>query len=145
MINLESGRTSFVTRKLGRPLGCASLTSCLGALLITLVVVGFVGGIFFLIISSFKSSSVYAEAMEAARSDPAVTSALGTPIDAGWLITGSLSEQGISGNADLVIPISGPRRGGTLYASAYKANGVWHFYTLAVQVDGDSELILLRR
>ena len=100
-------------------------------------------GIFLLIMSSFKSSPVYIQAMQAARADSRVVQALGTPIESGWLISGSTSEQGLSGDANLVIPISGPRKGGTLYASARKANGVWQFYTLAVQVDGQDGVLIL--
>lgn len=143
MINLELGRTHSAARRLGCPLGCASLSGCLGALVIAIVVIGFVGGLLFFIMSSFKSSPVYQRAMDAARSDPSVTAALGTPIESGWLITGSISEQGLSGDADLIIPIAGPRRGGTLYASARKGNGAWQFYTLAVKVDGENEVIQL--
>ncbi len=126
-----------------RLFGCISLGGCAGGFLLLAVIVAFIGGIFFLITSSFKSSPVYLQAMEAARSDSRVVQALGTPIDSGWLITGSTSEQGLSGDADLVIPISGPHKGGTLYASARKSNGVWQFYTLAVQVDGDSQVVVL--
>jgi hypothetical protein len=145
MDNFETGPTRSVAHNLGGPLGCAGLTGCLGALLMVVVVAGFVGGIFFFIMSSFKSSPVYQQAMDAVRSDRSVAAALGTPIDSGWLITGSISEQGLSGDADLIIPISGPRRGGTLYASARKGNGIWQFYTLAVKVDGDNEVIQLQR
>ncbi len=145
MINLEIGRNSPIARQLGCLLGCASWTGRLGVLIFGLLVVGFIGGVFFFITSSFKSSPVYQQAMEAARSDGAVAAALGTPIDSGWLITGSISEQGLSGDADLIIPIAGPRGRGTLYASARKGNGTWQFYTLAVQVDGDNEVIQLQR
>jgi hypothetical protein len=123
--------------------GCMGLAGCLGSMAVFAVVVAFVGGIFFLVMSSFKSSPVYTLAMDAARADSRVVQALGTPIESGWLISGSLSEQGLSGDANLSIPISGPRKGATLFASARKGDGVWKFYTLAVQVDGQSSLIIL--
>jgi hypothetical protein len=126
-----------------RLFGCIGLSGCVGSAIILGIVVSFVAGIFFVIMSSFRSSPVYVQAMEAARKDPRVVQALGTPIESGWLISGSTSEQGLSGDANLVIPISGPRKGGTLYASARKANGVWQFYTLAVQVDGQDSLLTL--
>jgi hypothetical protein len=116
----------------------------LGAVVFVLVIVGIIAGVFYLIMGDFKSSPVYVEAMKAAQSDPRVAAQLGTPIQAGWFVTGSIEEQGISGDATLVIPISGSRKSGTLYASARKGNGVWQFYTLAVQIDGQSEVIVLR-
>jgi hypothetical protein len=122
----------------GKNTGCASL-------LVGLLLTGaFIAGIFYVIMSSFTSSPVYIEALQAARADPHVVQSLGEPIRPGWLIMGSLEEQGISGDANLVIPISGSRKNGTLYASARKGNGVWQFYTLAVRVDGDPEIIPLK-
>ena len=44
----------------------------------------------------------------------------------------------------LVITISGPRGSGTLYAAAREGNGVWQYYTLAVKVDGQNQVIALR-
>jgi hypothetical protein len=125
--------------------GCVPLSGCLGGLALAVVIIGFIAGIFFLIMNDFKSSPVYVQAMQAARADPRVSQSMGTPIEPGWLITGSISEQGISGDANLVIPISGPRKSGTLYASARKGNGVWSFYTLAVHVDGQDNLITLEQ
>ncbi len=120
---------------------------CLGAVVSTLLsiacIVGLVAGIFFFIMSQFRSSPVFVEALKAAQADPRVVAELGTPIEAGWLITGSLEEQGLSGDANLSIPISGPRKSGTLYAAARKGNGVWQFYTLAVQVEGQAQIITL--
>ena len=119
------------------------LTGCLAILGGLALIAAFIGGIFYLIFSSFTSSPVYIQAVNATKNDSRVVQALGEPIQPGWFITGSIEEQGISGDANLVIPISGSRKNGTLYASAREGNGVWQFYTLAVRVDGDNELITL--
>ena len=127
-----------------RLFGCMGLGGCISAIVGVLVIGGFVFGILYLVMSSFKSSPVYLEAMKAAQADPRVTEVLGTPLQSGWLVTGSIEQQGISGDANLVIPISGPRGSGTLYAAAREGNGVWRFYTLAVQVNGQPEVIPLQ-
>ncbi len=119
------------------------IRGCLSAITSILILVGCVGGIFFFIMSQFRSSPVFVTALKAAQSDSRVVAQLGTPIEAGWLITGSLEEQGLSGDASLVIPISGPLKSGTLYAAARKGNGIWQFYTLAVRVGGQDEIIPL--
>jgi hypothetical protein len=54
-----------------------------------------------------------------------------------------METQGLSCNASLNIPISGPKGSGTIFASARRENGEWIFYTLAVQIDGQDELIVL--
>ena len=127
-----------------RLFGCMGLGGCISAIVGVLVIGGFVFGILYLVMSSFKSSPVYLEAMKAAQADSRVTEAMGTPLQSGWLVTGSIEQQGISGDANLVIPISGPRGSGTLYAAAREGNGVWRFYTLALQVNGQPEVIPLQ-
>jgi len=84
----------------------------------------------------FKNADVTQQALAAARSDPRVVAQLGTPIEIGWLVLGSIATQGISGDASLQIPIAGPKKSAMLYADARKQNGVWVYYTLAVEVDG---------
>ncbi len=129
---------------MNRRIGCIGLGSCLSSIAVLVLVVGIIAGVFYLITGTFKSSPVYQDALQAAQSNPRVTQSLGTPIQPGWLVTGSIQEQGLSGDASLVIPISGPRGSGTLYASAREGNGVWQYYTLAVKVDGQDQVIELR-
>jgi hypothetical protein len=123
--------------------GCIGLTGCLALLGGAIVFGGLIALIIYFVIGTFKSSPVYTQAIKAAQSDARVTQALGEPIQPGWFVTGSIEEQGISGDATLTIPISGPRKSGTLFASARKSNGTWEFYTLAVQIDGDDKVIPL--
>ena len=81
--------------------------------------------------------------MQAAQTDTRVADLFGSPIQNSGSIHGSISEQGVSGDADLVIPIAGPRAKGFLFASARRGNGKWNFYSLAVQVNGSSETVTL--
>ena len=127
-----------------RSSGCMGVSGCLGSAAIALLIAGIIGGVFLMITGTFKSSPVYLDAMKAAQTDPRVVDALGTPIQSDWFVTGSIEEQGISGDATLTIPISGPHGNGTLYASAREGNGRWQFYTLAVKIDGQDQVIPLR-
>lgn len=106
----------------------------LKVLLVTLLFFGMGGGIFMIIRTAFTSSAVYQEAMERARSNPMVTEQLGTPIQAGVVILGTLETSGITGEADLRVPIHGPRGRGTLFIQARRESGAWHYYTLAVVI-----------
>ena len=83
-------------------------------------------------------------ALEQARSSPAVVDALGTPIEPEWYLTGTINVTGASGNADIAIPISGPKGAGTLYASARKRAGLWNYDVLEVALDAGGERIDLR-
>jgi hypothetical protein len=124
--------------------GVGIVTIILGCLGVLAAVAACVGGTLYLATSSMKSSEVYTEALAAAQNDPQVQEALGTPIEAGTFVTGSMQTQGLSGDASLNIPISGPNGSGTIFASARRENGKWMFYTLAVAVDGSDDLIVLR-
>jgi hypothetical protein len=111
---------------------------CLGMLLLAGL---FVTAVAAIAMGLVRSSDAYREAVETARDSGAVRSALGVPIETGWLIGGSVSVSGPSGSADISIPLSGPRASGKLYAVATKSAGRWHFSTLQVEVDGRSSRI----
>jgi hypothetical protein len=109
---------------------------CLWGIVIVVAILGFVAVLLFGIFGAFASSEPYQHALTTARSNPNVIEVMGTPITPGFLATGSLSESGISGDADLQIPISGPKKSGTLYVTAQRRNGTWFYFTLAIDVDG---------
>lgn len=115
------------------PTGCFTLIA-LG--------VAFFVCIFFLVFSALKSSDAYKTALESAKKDTRVTAALGTPIHDGLIPSGKTNVTGPSGEADLGIPISGPKGSATIYAVATKSGGQWTFSKLEVQVDGGERIDL---
>lgn len=120
-------------------------TGCFGLIVL---VVAVAAAFFFFVMSALKSSEVYRFALERARSNPRVVEELGEPIKEGWLVSGSV-EMGLGGygRANLRIPISGPKKSGTIYAVALKDPRVgvdWYYTTLAVEVEGRPERIDLR-
>lgn len=111
---------------------------CLGLLvLFTVFVVVIVSVVF----GIMKSSEVYQVAVDAARSNPAVEMALGTPIEERLLVMGNINVSGSSGEADLAIPIAGPESEGTIYAVAEKSAGKWAYSILEVEVKTTGERI----
>jgi cytochrome oxidase complex assembly protein 1 len=109
------------------PTGCLTLI----ALGVAVVVC-----IFFLVFSVLKSSDAYKTALERAKNDDRVVAALGTPIHDGLVPLGKTNVNGPSGEADLAIPISGPKGKATIYAVGTKSAGEWTFSKLTVQVEG---------
>ena len=110
--------------------------------LIPLLVVGsgtVLAGFFVLIFILLRSSDAYKDAVARAEADPAVRAVLGTPIEEGLFVTGSVNISGSSGQADLAIPISGPNGQATVYAVATKSAGAWNFSTLVVEIEETSE------
>lgn len=103
----------------------------------------FIGGLFELVTSITTSSDAYKMAVQRAKDSPQVAEELGRPLKVGWFTSGNISVSGDSGEADLSIPISGPRGTGHIVVDAKKENGKWTFHTLAVDVDGQDAVIPL--
>lgn len=114
---------------------------CLGTLLAAGV---FVVGVVFLVFGAMTRSDVYQQALTTAQEHPAVREAIGEPVRAGWFVSGSVSSTGPSGEANLAIPISGPRGKATLFAVATRSAGRWHFQTLEVEVSASGTRISLQ-
>jgi hypothetical protein len=94
-----------------------------------------ISGFVVLILGFLKSSDAYSGAVARARASPAVIEALGTPIQEKFFVTGNMSVNGASGNAELAIPITGPKAEATIYVVAAKEVGVWHYDRIVVQIE----------
>ena len=105
------------------------------------MVVAFVAVIVLVVFGAMKSSDAYKFAVAQAKADPRVTTALGTPISEGMFMSGSTNVNGAFGQADLAIPISGPKGKATIYAVATKSGGKWTYSKLTVQVVGGGDEI----
>jgi len=115
------------------PVGCLGLIGLViagGALLVVLV------------IGAIKSSDVFEQSMAHVQESPALAEALGSPIEAGVPISGSINIKDSSGNIDVAIPISGPKGSGTVRAVATKSAGTWTLTKLEVDgVEGGMDLL----
>ncbi|HXZ27137.1 MAG TPA: cytochrome c oxidase assembly factor 1 family protein [Terriglobales bacterium] len=106
---------------------------CLGVIILA---VAFVGGIMLLVMGSIRSSDAYQQALAKAKANPEVVLRLGQPIQPGWFISGSINVSGAAGDADLSIPISGPKGKGTVYVVGKKSAGEWSYTRMEVEVEG---------
>ncbi|HWY40092.1 MAG TPA: cytochrome c oxidase assembly factor Coa1 family protein [Chthoniobacterales bacterium] len=113
-----------------------------GCLTLIALVVLFVVCIVFFVFSVLKSSDVYKTALMRAKNNQRVIAALGTPIHDGLAPSGNTHVNGPSGEADIAIPISGPKGKATIYAVGTKSDGKWEFSKLTVQVDGGDAIDL---
>lgn len=115
---------------------------CLGLIL---AVVALVGGIVFVTMSAIKSSEVYKGALGIAQSHPAAVERLGEPIKDGWFVTGNVNLGAAGGNANLEIPLSGPKGSGTLHVRAVSPGGSWMYERLDLAAGGEMVSLLDRR
>jgi hypothetical protein len=116
-----------------------------GCLTLLVLFLAFMAGIFGLAQSLMRSSDVYKQALARAQADPRVIDQIGQPLQPGWFVSGSVNVDGASGDANMSIPISGPKGKGKIYATAKKIAGQWQFETLQVEVAGEPDRIDLLR
>lgn len=107
------------------PVGCFS---------IAVLFVAFVAAVVLIVFSAVKSTDVYKDALTRAKAHPAVIEALGSPITEGFLLSGNTNVNGASGEANLSIPVSGPKGKGTIYVAATKSLGRWNYSGLVLEI-----------
>jgi hypothetical protein len=99
-------------------------------------------GIFALIMSWMRSSDVALEAVARAQANPAVAQRLGGRVEEGWLTSGSINVgTGGSGDANLTVPISGPKGNGAVYVTARRIAGVWNYSEMIAGIESTGEKI----
>lgn len=95
-----------------------------------------VAALFFFVFGAIKSSHVYTEAVHRAQANPQVIARLGTPIEPGWWVSGNVNIKNDSGQAQITIPIHGPKASATIHADAIEENSSWKFTRLVVEGGG---------
>jgi hypothetical protein len=103
--------------------------------------VAFIASVVLIVFSAVKSTDVYKDALARAKAHPAVIEALGSPITEGFLVSGNTNVNGASGEANLSIPISGPKGKGTIYVAATKSLGQWNYSGLVMEIAGTHQRI----
>lgn len=116
-----------------------------GCLLPLLFAGGCALAVFFFATGVMKQSEAYKIALARAQASPAVIEAIGSPISQRGMVSGNTNVNGAIGEANLSIPLSGPKGKATLYVEAKKSVDVWQFQTLAVKIEKTGERIDLNR
>ena len=112
-----------------------------GCLAILLLGVAFIAFIIAIVFGALKATDVYQTALTKAKRDPEVVNALGSPIEAGFFVSGNTNVSGSSGSADMTIPISGTKGKGAIHFVASKFAGKWSFSKLVVDVEKTGQTI----
>lgn len=98
---------------------------------------------FFTVTGILKRTTPYQEAMRRANASDEAKDLLGSPIEAGWLPSGSVNESGGGGTADLSIPVHGPKQKGTIYVKAHRDRGHWQFDQMELDPESGGPVDLL--
>lgn len=107
----------------------------IGCLLPMLFLAGCALAIFFFAMGAMKQSDAYKIALARAQTNPSLIDAIGSPITQRGIISGNSNVNGAVGEANLSIPLSGPKGKATLYVEARKSADVWSFQILVAKVE----------
>lgn len=107
-----------------------------------LLLLGFVAAIFFATYSLMRSSDPITVSIAVAQRDAAVVAALGEPIDAEGMPTGSIEVTEERGRARLETTLTGPRASATLKVRARRADGRWTYQRVVVTTKRGREIDL---
>ena len=114
------------------PIGCLLPVLCIG---------GCALAIFFFAMGTMKQSDAYKMALARAQTNPALIEAIGSPILQTGIVPGNTNVNGPTGEANLSIPLSGPKGKATLYVEAKKSADTWFFQTMVVKIEKTGERI----
>lgn len=88
--------------------------------------------VFMIAFGAMKSSTPYQETVARAEANAEVKQLLGAPVEPGWYVLGNFEIQNDAGQADLQIPISGPKGSAMISVAATKTAGVWSYSRMLV-------------
>lgn len=114
---------------------------CLGCIGIPLVLVAIFGVGVFGALGAMSHSDVIDLAVERAEADPRVIEALGTPLERGFLVQGSIEINNDRGSADVTVPVTGPKGSGELAVAGTRERGEWRLDRLEVEIEATGERI----
>ena len=89
----------------------------------------------------FKDTVPYSVGMENLIKNELVIKALGEPIEANGMFQGNIRYNDDEGNADLMVPVRGPKGEATLLIIAVKNDDVWTYNTMEVTISDTNEKI----
>lgn len=88
----------------------------------------------FAIFQIMKSSDAYRISLAQVQSNSVAIDLLGTPIEPGWWMAGSIQVSGPSGSADISYPVHGGKATGTVCVRAAKSMGQWQLGALVLEL-----------
>ncbi|WP_430411431.1 cytochrome c oxidase assembly factor Coa1 family protein [Kordia sp.] len=103
-----------------------------GCLTLIVVFVIFIVAMFFTVTSMLKESTPYVDAFEAATNNSYVIEQLGEPIEQSALIQGQISISNSASDADISIPLKGPKGEAMLHVIGTKNNSEWSYSKMKV-------------
>ena len=106
--------------------------------------IGFVASLFFVVMLFMRGADASVESLKRAQNSPQVKAALGEPIAMDWWVMGSFSSTAEEGQANLTIPVSGPRGSASIQTEATKQQGTWRYTRMSADLPSGETIDLLQ-
>ncbi len=108
---------------------------------VVILALGFMGAVIVATMALMKSNDAYRNALARTQANERVIAEIGEPIEASWMVTGTVSTSGGRKEADLAIPVQGPRGKATVYVLATHQGEIWDYEILTVHIRETDEYI----
>ena len=123
----------------------AWLFGCCGALVLTLVGLLSVFGVavFGFAFKTLRDSEAAQAALRESQASTALIEEIGEPMKMGWFLEGGVNV-GVannSGNADILVPIKGPKGTASVHAIGVREGGVWIMQEMTATVEGTGNTV----
>lgn len=105
--------------------------------------IAFVIFLFTVVVGAMRSSDAYRQGLTRAQNDSRVQEALGTPIEPGYFVSGSVNVENDEGTADINFAIKGPKGKAKVYVEGTKTRGRWTYTSMVVTPENGPEIDLL--
>ncbi|HYU25859.1 MAG TPA: cytochrome c oxidase assembly factor 1 family protein [Thermoanaerobaculia bacterium] len=116
--------------------------SLIGCGIVVVLFAAFCAALVIFVFGAIKHSDVYKGALARVQNDPRVITALGSPIEPGFLVSGNVHVDTNGGNAEINFPVSGPKAKAKVHASATLEDGKWKYETLTATPEGGAPIDL---
>ena len=114
-----------------------------GCLVIIVIAVFLAGAMVVKVTGLFKESVPYSEGMAALKSNELVIEEIGEPIETNGMFQGNVHYSNDGGNADIKVPVKGPKGEATLLVIGEELNGKWTYIKMEVTISETDEKINL--
>jgi hypothetical protein len=104
-----------------------------------LVCTGAITMILAMVMEFMKSTPPYEQSLAAVTEHAAVREALGTPIEAGWVVTGNVESGPRSGHADITYTVSGPSGSARVFVVGDFNGAGWTYSRMQLEIEGTGE------
>ncbi len=124
-----------------KPSGCKIVAVGCGIVVIGFCV--FIAGVMIVAFGALHRTDAFRTSFDRASHDPRVKAALGSPIEAGLLIRGTVNAERGHGHADIHFKILGTHQEAQVHVIGDREGREWHYTTMMVEPDHGNAIDLI--